>query len=331
MVNVLTIHKRRKTTHEHFTRQQRETVARPKLLSHPLLGGLTLGRQLGDNGPHRSRRLNIGDDVAAYYSASLVLNPIYSATTPIPRFVVNEADSTVIFAQSNAGEGHDLLSSTQARGHGCYGDHRIFEAIPASLVDMSLSKQHQKLYYVSSGPKRSRYVLVDTSIIDPGSSAVNLVYEHDNDTPWQTAVSPSGQIFITASTSGIRLLMLKPGGIENSLWCDLSHQENSEFTAVAFGKDDRTIMAGKRSGITTFVDTRSGDSVRRLLLGDAVSAIRMIDEHRVVVRGLQKVRRHEFLMTLPLYSGDFQDRRLLGTVDPDKRPLASNLALKTRS
>jgi hypothetical protein len=289
---VLIMFKRRKLIHEHRTRQEREKVSRSKLLSHPLLGRLSLRNELGEAAPCRlSPSLN--DDVAAYYTASLSGNFIHNSRTTIPAFLVNEKNGAIIFARSSFGEGNDTLHSLrpQRPGHYC-GTSHIFEAMPNSFDDMSISTQTQKLLYVSSGARGTRTVLLDLPRDgeDPHNSFLDTVWESIQEKAWQTAVSPNGESFAVAATGGLSLYKMLPDQMSRSNWENYQNPASCEFMAVAFGRDDRTTMAGKRSGIVTFFDARAKGYVSRLRHESAVNVIRLVDENRVVVRGLQQVR-----------------------------------------
>ena len=127
---------------------------------------------------------------------------------------------------------------------------------------------------------------------DPHASVANHVWRCSEETAWQMTVSPTnGESFAIATSCGLRLIRMLPDEISCIRCLNFNKPGDSEYTAVAFGRDDRTVMAGRRSGIVMFLDRRTGDAVKRLFHGDAVGAMRTVDENRVVVRGLEKVRK----------------------------------------
>lgn len=285
--------KRRKITHEHLTRQAQETISRSSILTHPLLGRLSLRNRLGE-AAGRPLRPHPNEDVAVYYAASLSESSIYNSYDNVPGFVVDERNGAIIFAQSREDDQvNDTLHCLRPvrPGHYC-GTPHIFEAMPNSFVDMSISVQAQKLFYASSGPLGTRAVLLEVPRYgdDPHSTMVNHVWNSANETAWQTAISPSGESFAVANSKSLRHYRMLPAQIVGTMQANPPNAASCEYMAVAFGRDDRTKMAGKRSGIVTFFDERTQGSVARLRHEDAVSAIRLVDDSRVVVRGLQKVR-----------------------------------------
>lgn len=231
--------------------------------------------------------------MAAYYVASLSRNTVYSSNVDVPAFVVDEANRTIIFAESHHGDGNDTLHRLRPVGAGNYsGTVYMFEAMSNSFVDMSISSEPRKLFYASRGPWGTRTVLLDVPRAneEPYASAVNHTWNFDQETAWQTSVSPSGGSFAVASTRGLRLYRMHQDQTLSTLCPNQRNRASCEYMAVAFGQDDRITMAGKRSGGVAFFDSRTQDYVSRLSHEDGVSAIRPVDENRIVVRGLQKVR-----------------------------------------
>lgn len=290
---VLTIFKRRKTHHEYVSRHERETISRSNLLSHPLLGKLSLQNQLGEG--YRSHlAVNPSEDRAAYYTSSLIENSIYDSGAKVPGFVVDETNGTIIFAHSHVGNGNDALYQLRQVRPGTYDrQSHIFEAMPNTFSDMGISMQHQKLLCVSGGPHGTRAAMLDVprDSDDSHTGLVNHVWNYSEETAWQMTVSPAnGESFAIATSRGLRLISLLPDRISCAMSSYLKTPGGFEYTAVAFGRDERTVMAGRRSGVVVFLDRRTDDGVKRLFHGDAVSAMRTVDENRVVVRGLQKVR-----------------------------------------
>lgn len=280
------MYKRRKTTHEYLTRQERETVSRSKLLTHPLLGRFSLRSKLG-RAAGCGLNPDPNEDRAAYYAASLSSSTMYDARMSVDKFVVDEKTGAIILAHSSLGDGNDTLHCVRpARpGHYC-GIPHVFEAMSSTFADMGISTQWQKLLYVSCGSHGTRTVLLDIPKIkdDPHSTIVNQVWDFSDEIAWQVATSPTGEAFAVAASNGLNQYTMLQSHITLTTWTD-----SSEYMAVAFGRDNRTTMAGKRSGIVKFFDERTQDFVTRLRHKDAVSKIRMIDDNRVVVRGLEKV------------------------------------------
>ena len=284
--------KRRKITHDYLTRQEHETVSRSRSLTHPLLGRLSLRSQLGEAFQRPSTR-NPPQDLAAYYAASLSEHAIYGSCATVPGFVVDGTNGTIIFARSHDGSSNDTLHCLRPDRPGQYPSiAHIFEVMPDSFVDMSISAQSKKLFYASSGPRGTRLVLLDVprSGDDPHSSVVNKVWNFNKETVWQIAASPSGESFAVASTSGLSLYRMSSSQMTVAMWVNLQQPTSCEFMSAAFGRDDRTVMAGERSGAVIFFDARTQDSVARLRHEDAVSAISSVDDNRIIVRGLQHVR-----------------------------------------
>lgn len=283
--------KRRKLTHDYHNRLRQESLSRSKLLTHPLLGRLSLRSQLGDSAC-RPLLSNPSEDVAAFYAASLSENAIYDSELTVPGFVVDESNGAIIFARTHKAEGNDTLHCLRPARPGHYrGAPHVFEAMPNTFDDMSISLRTRKLLYASTGPRGTRIVLLDVPKggDDPHSSVVNHVWDFSEETTWQTAASPTGESFAVASTSGLSLYQMLPGRLSRISWVNVRDPASSEFLSVAFGWDYRLTMAGKRSGVVTFFDARTQGSVARLQHEDGVGAIRKIDDNRIVVRGLQKV------------------------------------------
>jgi hypothetical protein len=313
----LTTSKRRKITHDHLTRQERETISRSNLLNHSLLGRLTLKNQLGEATRPRLT-FDPSEDRAAYYASSLAPKSLYNSLVEIPGFVVDETNGAIIFAHSYGNDGNDTLHALRRDCPGEYGGMpHVFEAMPDSFIDMSISIQHRKLLCASGGPRGARIAMLDVpgDTDDPHASVVNHVWNFSDETAWQMTVSSTtGESFAIASSRGLRLIRMLPDQISCTMWLNFKKPGGSEYTAVAFGRDDRTVMAGRRSGVVVFLDRRTEDGVKRLFHGDAISAMKMIDENRVVVRGLEKVR--EFL----------HDAQSLGEVEMTKtKPTKWNL------
>lgn len=282
--------KRRKITHEHLARQREELVSRSRLLTHPLLGRLSLRNQLGESG-RRALPPDPNEDLAAFYAANLSENPVYSSDGIVPEFVVDERNGAIIFAHSHSTGQNDTLHCLRPIQPGYYrGMPHIFEAMPTSFVGMSINAESQKLLYASNAPWGTRTVLLDVPRIgeDPHASVVNQVWNANEETAWQIAASPRGGSFAVASTHGLRVYNVLSEQTSRILY-PTRDAAFGEFKAVAFGKDDRLAMVGTRSGLVIFLDLRTKDLVARLRHQDGVSAIRMIDDNRVVVRGLQKV------------------------------------------
>ncbi len=291
---MLNMFKRRKFTHDHRTREARETVSRSRLLLHPLLGRLSLRNQLGQAGG-RPLLLHPNEDVAAYYAASLSESLIYGSPETLPSFVVDEKNGAIIFAQANEDlAGNDTLHCVRPARPARYpGIPHVFEAMPNSFVDMSISVSARKLFYVSSGPRSTRVVLLEVprEEDDPHFRMMHHVWTSNDETAWQTAVSPSGQSFAIASSNGLTQYTMLPSHIMGSIrrWGNPQKPAVAEYMAVSFGQNDRITMGGRRTGVITFFDERTNGSVTRLRHQDAVSAIALIDENRIVARGLQKV------------------------------------------
>lgn len=307
--------KKRKLDQRHYNRQRREAILPSKLLNHPLLGGLSLRSKLGEATRFQVPR-SPNENVAAYYAASLSEKVIYNAPGKVSGLVVDETKRALIFARCHDEEGSDTLYALRypsPRDH--FGQPNIFEAMPYSFEDMSISAKTQKLLYVSNSPQGTRTVLLDLPKDgdDPHVTGVDLIWHSTEETAWQTAASPTGKSFAVVSTNGLCLYEMRPDQISRVDWVKSQTPASSEFMAVTFGRNDRTIMAGKRSGIVAFFDSRSQDSVARLRHVDGVSAVRMIDNSRIVVRGLQKVccSQHEsqypqlFERTQPQYPLDY--------------------------
>ena len=285
--------KRRKIIHEHLDRQGRETISRPRLLTHPLLGGCSLRSQLGNNA-NRHLPPDPNEYVAAYYAASLSENVIYDSALTVPGFVVDERNGAIMLAHSSGRDDNAImhcLRPTQPR-HYCGMSH-LFEAMPGSFGDMSISVQLQKLMYISNDPRGTSTVLLDLPKLDDtvnAGGALNHVWNFYEETAWQTTASSQGESFAVASSSGLRLYRMLAYQMSITGSLTYPNPDACEYMAVAFGQDDRTTMAGERSGTVKFFDARTQHSVSRLRHEDAVGAIRLIDDNRLVVRGLQKVR-----------------------------------------
>jgi hypothetical protein len=283
--------KKQKIAHNYITRQSKELIPRSRILTDALLGKLSLRRKLGEVAA-RPLQSNPNEGVAAYYAASLSESPTYTSYKTIPYFVVDETTGAIIFAQSHDNDFNDSLHRLHSMRPGKYGGKPyMFEAMPNSFVDMSISVGAQKLFYASSGQMGTRAVLLEVPRDgeNPHSAMVNHIWTSPNDTAWQTAASPTGESFAIASSKSLRHYSMLPANTVCSGWPSPS-AASCEYMAVAFGRDDRTIMGGKRSGIITFFDKRTQDSVTRLRHEDAVSNIRLVDDNRLAVRGLQKVR-----------------------------------------
>jgi WD40 repeat protein len=283
--------KKRKTTHQYLTRQSKEIITRSRILTDALPGGISLRSQLGE-ATGRPLQSNPNEDVATYYAASLSESPTYTSYKTIPSFVVDENNGAIIFAQSRDDDFNDTLHCLRPVRPGNYRrTPHIFEAMPNPFVDMSISVRAQRLFYASSGPMGTCAVLLEVPRDgdDPHSTMVNHLWTSPSETAWQTAASPTGESFAIASSKSLRHYMMLPGNTVCTSWPNPS-AASGEYMAVAFGRDDRTIMGGKRSGIVTFFDKRTQDSVTRLRHEDAVSSIRLVDDNRLAARGLQKVR-----------------------------------------
>lgn len=284
------MHKRRKIEHDFLNRQRQELVARSQLLTHPLLGQLSLPHQLGESG-RRSLTPNPNEDVAASYAANLAENPIYSSDGVVAEFVVDSRDGAVLFAHTHTTGENDTLHCLRPIRPGYYrGLPHIFEAMPSSYASMSMNVQSQKLMYVSNAPWGTRTVLLDLPEDgdDPHASVLNHMWNESQDTAWQVTSSPSGASFAVATSRGLRLYNISSELISRYV---LGSPIGivGEYKAVAFGKDDRLAMAGTRSGLVVFIDLRTKDLVARVRHEDGVSALRMVDDDRLVIRGLQKV------------------------------------------
>ena len=298
--------KRRKITHDHRIREERETIFRSRLLTHPLLGRLSLRNQLGQTAG-RFLSIHPSEDVSAYYAAGLSESLIYGSSETLSGFAVDEKNGAIIFAQSNKDPaGNDTLHCMRPVRPGHYsGISHVFEAMPNSFVDMSISILARKLFYASSGPRGSRVVLLEVprEEDDPHFRMMHQVWTSNDETAWQTAVSPTGQSFAIASSEGLTHYRMLPSHIMGtSMWTDPQKPAVGEYMAVAFGQNDRITIGGQRTGVITFFDERTNGFVTRLCHADAVSAIAMIDDDRIVVRGLQKVRSivHRLRFSLPL-------------------------------
>lgn len=270
-----------------------ETVSSSRFLTHPLLGRLSLQSKLGDAGVRRSS-LNPSENMAAYYVASLTGSTFYRTPIKTPRFVVHESTGTVVVAHTNLGDGSDTLRCLQPGDTGSYsGTSFLFEAMPYSFADMELAAHSRRLLYAACGSSGTRIVLLDMPIAadDPHAIKVSFECSFSDETAWQIAASPTGDSFVAASTRGLRLYQARPDGVPPSLLAISPHQASSEFIAAAFGRDERTIMGGKRDGSITFHDSRTRDSVTRLYHRPGVNVIRMVDDSRVLVRGLKQVGR----------------------------------------
>lgn len=284
--------KKRKLYHDYRNREERESVSRSRLLTHPLLGRLSLRNQLG-KAARRPLPLNPAEDVAAYYAASLSQRPIYNSFVAIPAFVVDETNGAIILAHAHPGSGNDTLHCLRPLQAGRYGDTpHVFEALPNSIGDMVISPQHKKLLYTCSNERRMLAVLLDVPAEkdDPHHGRIEEVWDFIDETGWQLAVAPdTGACFAIASSGGLRHMRMRPEQTEITSVVGVQGQTRHEYTAAAFGINDRTLMGGKRSGVVTIHDERTHESVRRLSHADGVSVIRMVDEDRVLVRGLTKV------------------------------------------
>jgi hypothetical protein len=282
--------KKRKITQQYLTRQSRETISRSKILTHALLGRLSLRSQLGETAGC-PLPLNPNEEVAAYYAAGLSESSTYTSYNTIPSFVVDEKTGAIIFVQTHDDDFHDTLHCLRPVRPGNYrGTPHIFEAMPNPFVDMSISVRAQKLFYTSSGPIGAYTVLLEVprDVDNPHTTKVHQKWTSPSETAWQTAASPTGESFAIASSRSLRHYMMLPANTMCTRWPG-PNATSCEYMAVAFGRDDHTIMGGKRSGIVTFFDERTQDSVRRLRHEDAVSTIRLVEDNKVVVRGLQKV------------------------------------------
>ena len=280
-------------------------ISRSCLLNHPLLGRLSLRNRLGEAVRPRLT-FNPSEDRAAYYARNLIGKPLYDCEEDIPGFVVDEKNGAIIFAHSHAGGGNDTLHRLRRDSPGEYGGvPHVFEAMPNSFVDMSISTQHRKLLCVSGGPQGTRIAMLDVpkDSDDPHTSTVNHVWNFSEETAWQMTVSAiTGESFAIASSRGLRLIRMLPDQISCTMWLNFHKPGGSEYTAVAFGRDDRTVMAGRRSGVVVFLDRRTEDGVKRLFHGDAISAMATVDENRIVIRGLEKVSKsvYDFQLSLGL-------------------------------
>lgn len=292
--SALIMFKRRKITHEYCNREARETISRSGLLTHPLLGRLSLRNQLGQT-TGRPLPLHPSEDVSAYYAAGLSESLICGSSDALPGFVVDEKNGAILFAQSDQDpNGNDTLHCIRPTGPGDYTEMpHVFEAMTNTFVDMSISVPARKLFYASSGPRGTRVVLLEAprEEDDPHFRMMHQVWAYSDVTAWQTAVSPSGQSFAIASSEGLTHYRMLPSHIMGtSMFADPQKPVAAEHMAVAFGQNDRITMGGTRSGAITFFDERTDGFVTRLRHQDAVSAIALIDDNRIVARGLQKVR-----------------------------------------
>ncbi|ERF76619.1 hypothetical protein EPUS_04439 [Endocarpon pusillum Z07020] len=293
--------KRRKIIHDHRTREARETISRSRLLTHPLLGRLSLRNQLGQTAG-RCLPLHPSEDVAAYYAAGLSESLLCESSETLPGFAVDEKNGAIIFARSNQDNiGSDTLHCMRSVGPGRYsGISPVFEAMSDSFVDMSISVLARKLFYVSSGPIGSRVVLLEVprEEDDPHFRMMDQVWTCNDETAWQTAVSPTGQFFAIASSEGLTHYRMVPSHLMGtSMWVARQKPAVAEYMAVAFGQNDRIIMGGRRTGEITFFDERTNGFVTRLRHADAVSAIALVDDNRIVARGLQTMSLYDLRYT----------------------------------
>jgi hypothetical protein len=283
--------KRRKLLDAQLIRHKRETVFRSNILTHPLIGRLSLRNQLGATSLSLPLTSHSNEDVAAYYAASLLENPKYASEKPISGLGVDDKNGNIVFAQSNSGGNGDTLHCIPSDQTGTYfGSPPAVQAMPSSFVHMSINIQSAILFYVSSGARGTKVTLTDIpDRKDPRTSFMDHVWDVGDETAWQTAASPEGMSFAVASTGGLTIYSMQPDQATYTMWVDYRTPDSCEYMAVAYGRNDRTAMAGRRSGAITFYDIRTNGSVTRLRHEDAVTAMRSIDDHRIVVRGLQKV------------------------------------------
>jgi hypothetical protein len=275
-----------------LVRQSRETISRSKLETHPLLGRLSLRSRMGNHGAGQSS-LNRTDDVTAFYVASLTKKVIHeSRISKVSKFEIHEPSGTIIIAHAHHGNGSDRLHCLKPGPPGRYdGKSQIFEAMQNHFADIAISAYSQKLLYASCAPHGSRTVLLDVPVPaeDPQETRVSHEWSFRDETIWQIATSPTGESFAVASTRGLRLFRMRPDADPPNLLADSQKRYPPEFTVVAYGRNDDTIMAGGRNGIVTFYDSRARVSVNRLLHGPGLNAIKTVDDNKIVVRGLKRV------------------------------------------
>ncbi|KAF7503446.1 hypothetical protein GJ744_003738 [Endocarpon pusillum] len=293
--------KRRKITNDHRTREARETIFPSRLLTHPLLGRLSLRNQLG-HAAGRFSSLHPSEDVSAYYAAGLSESLLCGSFKTLPGFAVDEKNGAIIFAKSNEDNiGNDTLHCIRSVRPGRYsGSSHVFEAMPNSFVDMSISVLARKLFYASIGPRGSRVALLEVprEEDDPRFRMMHQVWTCNDETAWQTAVSLTGQSFAVASSEGLTHYRMSPSHtMGTNMWVARQKPAVAEYMAVAFGQNDRITMGGRRTGGITFFDERTNGFVTRLRHADAVSAIAMIDDDRIVARGLQTMSLYDLRYT----------------------------------
>ena len=184
----------------------------------------------------------------------------------------------------------------------------MWEAMSETLVDIALCPVSEHFTYVCAGSKGMGVCMFETAERLDGANNLRRKWTFSKETPWQLAACQNGLgIFALASSRGIRVLKSQDR-IHLASDCLLpGSTTGTEYTAVTFGENDRTILGGTQTGLLSVFDTRTQRAAGCLRHADSINVIQSIDENSLVVRGLAKVFKHPFPPSLPLFPDFGQD------------------------
>lgn len=294
--------KRRRLDEKQRSRQRQQTIIRSRLRD-PRLAGFLLNNRLGGlDKPLRPRTVaNLADWYAASLQHFTYFPPCPKQLNRISSFVRDDQTGALILA----------IQGTSTRGGPNNGleewpiDAFYTEPDTINYEDMADDPQ---LWKISLSSKR---FLLETSCRSTTSSGDIVIYrlrdpaisvnpDHTNclsgDTYttfgvsetsfWSHAPSPGGSKFLITADRGFCIARLDQG-YSWKLELHLDGPEDECMTSE--WQTENVYITGKRSGVVRFHDERVDTSTSRLYHPSAVTATKMIDESRILVRGLKQM------------------------------------------
>lgn len=295
---------KRKRHEADVSRRQEQRISRSYLLQHPELGG------------NLSTNLKIANPIRNY---EIRTNILTSALRPTE--AVRVYSSAYVAKLLHAPLTNELFTfqshwpnGTESEPHGVIYTHRrdidsrlftdleeptpgLLQGTPASMEICSVSEDLVLLAICNKRSGGTIYLrqmhhqhydgVNDVGFLSPPSAEIQFL--HGGVTLWSSAPSPTSPQFVVTSSEGLHLTYAD----ENS-WNmkQLQQRHREEFLNVDW-QGRNVVSAGNRSGDVVFVDIRSEGWVNRLKLKLAVSAIRSINEHQVVIRSFDSMNLYD--------------------------------------
>ncbi|KAL9620280.1 MAG: hypothetical protein Q9160_005179 [Pyrenula sp. 1 TL-2023] len=300
--------KKRKLDEINASRRRNQNIVRCRQLQHPGLGG-SLSAILSPLNPSQSLEIHSDTITSALRLTTDAIKPITSASFSR---IHHDPHSAELFAfqtrYPDAGtDAAQPISTIHTHKRGTHSSHFISYGMPlqgtlcqGSPISLDICRVSSDLRILIAICSKSYGGTIYLRQMPEAHNAEALSYSGmevqfllGGVTPWSSSVSRDSPQFVVASSGGLYLTFAS----EDSWTLKQLRQQQPQRNVDEFLNVDwqgrNVISAGDRSGRVVFVDTRSQDWVARLKLRSAVSGIRKVNEHQLVVRGFDAMNLYD--------------------------------------